>query len=216
MADDGRRNRGRRDVVSPAMTTSSALRPLVALTVAAAIGLAACAGSAAPSESPPQLASPSIPPGDLPTDSPAAGDPGAGGGSAGDPGSGVGVAPADPVPLDPLAGQPKLVQPLPGRLNPHPAVPTAIQASVDGRHVLVKVSWYGGVEPCSVLDSVTVVRSGNDIQVTPVEGASDGNAMCIELAVLKATIVDLGDLASGTWRISSPGSEVAPVVLTIT
>ena len=197
------------------MTTSSALRPLVALAVAAAIGLAACAGSAALSTSPAPLASPSIPRGNLPSGSPPAGDPGGGGGSAGDPGTGVGVAPVDPAPLDPLAGQPKLVQPLPGRLNPHPVVPTAIQVSVDGRHVLVKVSWYGGVDPCSVLDSVTVVRSGNDIHVTPVEGASDGNAMCIELALLKATIVDLGDLEPGTWRISSPGSDVPPVVLTI-
>ena len=71
------------------------------------------------------------------------------------------------------------------------------------------------MEPCSVLDSITVVRSGNDIQVTPVEGASDANAMCIELALFKATIVDLGDLEPGTWRISSPGSVVPPVVLTI-
>jgi len=186
------------------MTTSRPIRPLLALVVAlvAAVGLAACSGAVAPSASLPPLASPS---------SPAAG----GGGSVGDPGSGVGVAPVDPAPLDPLAGQPKLVQPLAGRLNPHPVVPTAIQASVDGRHVLVKVSWYGGVEPCSVLDSITVVRSGNDIQVTPVEGASDANAMCIELALFKATIVDLGDLEPGTWRISSPGSVVPPVVLTI-
>jgi hypothetical protein len=71
------------------------------------------------------------------------------------------------------------------------------------------------VEPCSVLDSVRVERSGTDIALTPVEGSSDPNAICIEVALLKATIVDLGDLEPGTYRISSPGSDAPPVVITI-
>jgi len=105
--------------------------------------------------------------------------------------------------------------PLPGRANPHPVVPVALQTSVDGRHVLVKVSWYGGVEPCSVLDSVRIERSGAEIAITPVEGSSDPTAICIEIAMLKATIVDLGELGPGTYRISSPGSDVPPVVVTL-
>jgi len=100
-------------------------------------------------------------------------------------------------------------------LNPHPVAPTALQASVDGRHVLVKVTWYGGVEPCSVLDSVVVKTEGNDISITPIEGASDLDAMCIEIAMLKATIVDLGDLEPGSYRIASPGSEATPIEITI-
>jgi hypothetical protein len=119
------------------------------------------------------------------------------------------------VPIDPAAGKPALVIPLPGRQNAHPVVPIALEASVDGRHVLVKVTWYGGVEPCSVLDSVTVERSGTDIAITPIEGSSDPTAVCIEIAMLKATIVDLGDLEPGTYHIASPGSDVAPIEIVI-
>jgi hypothetical protein len=193
------------------MTTTIALRPVLALAITAAIGLSACAGAAAPSSVPSNSPSPSPAPTAPPSGSVA---PGGGDGSAGDPGSGI-VFPVDPVPVDPNLGDPKLVQAIPGRQNPHPVAPIALQASVDGRHVLVKITWYGGVDPCSVLDSVKIERSGNDISLTPIEGSSDPNAMCIELAVLKATIVDLGDLEPGTWRISSPGSEAPPVVLTI-
>lgn len=195
--------------VSRPMTTFTTLRPVLALAVAAAISLSACAGAAPalPSTGP----SPSLPSASLPGST----DPGGGGGSGGDPGSGSGILPVDPVPVDPNLGDPKLVQAVPGRINPHPVAPIALQASVDGRHVLVKITWYGGVEPCSVLDSVKIERSGNDISLTPIEGSSDQNAACIEIAVLKATIVDLGDLEPGTWRISSPGSEAPPIVLTI-
>jgi hypothetical protein len=79
----------------------------------------------------------------------------------------------------------------------------------------VKVTWYGGVEPCSILDSVKVERSGNDIAITPFEGSGDVDAMCIEIAVLKATIVDLGELEPGAYRISSPGSEAPPIEITV-
>ncbi len=194
------------------MTTSTALRPILTLAVAAAISLTACVGAAAPSAAPSGNPVHSAPPSSGPADSVA---PGAGDGSAGDPGSGVGVLPVDPNPVDPGAGDAKLVRPLPGRANPHPVAPTKLEASVDGRHVLVKITWYGGVDPCSVLDSVTIERTANEITLIPIEGSSDLNAMCIEIALLKATIVDLGELEPGTWRISSPNSEAAPIVLTI-
>ena len=200
------------------MTTNPALRPLLALAAAAAIGLSACAGAAAPSSAPP-AASPSPSP-SMPIDGgvsdPGASDPGGGGdGSVGNPGTGIGVVPVDPAPVDPNLADAKLVQPVPGRLNPRSVTPIALRASVDGRHVLVKLTWYGGVDPCSVLDSVRIGRSGMDISLTPAEGSSDPNAICIEIAVLKATIVDLGELEPGTWRIASPGSDAPPVVITI-
>ena len=195
------------------MTTTTARRPILALAIAAAIGLTACAGAAAPSAAPSLDPRPSSPPSTAPADT---GDPGGGGdGSAGNPGTGVGVLPIDPNPINPIAGDAKIVQAIPGRANPHPVAPIKLEASVAGRHVLVKITWYGGVDPCSVLDSVKVVRTGMEITVTPVEGSSDPNAMCIELAVLKATIVDLGDLEPGSWRISSPDSAAPPVVITI-
>jgi hypothetical protein len=184
----------------------------VALAVIATVGLAACSGATPQPQGPSADPSASAPPA-------ASSDPGsnAGGGSAGDPGTGAGSdQPQGPLPVDPIVGQAQIVQPLPGRANPHPVAPIKLEASVDGRHVLVKVTWYGGVDPCSVLDSVKVSRSGNDIAITLFEGASNVNVACIDIALLKATIVDLGEPDPGTWRISSPGNDAPPIEVTIT
>jgi hypothetical protein len=204
------------------MTTTAAHRSLPGFAVATAIGLIACAlaltactGGAAPSTAPSADPTASPPPGTTPADSVEPGGGAAGGGAAGDPGTGVGVVPVDPTPVGPDAGEPQLVRAIPGRANPHQVAPIKLETSVDGRHALVRITWYGGVEPCHALDSVRIERTGLEIAVTPIEGSNDPNAMCIEIAVLKATIVDLGDLEPGTWRISSPGSEVPPVVITI-
>lgn len=143
---------------------------------------------------------------------------GAGAGVAGNPGSGNASdrpLPIGPTPIDPGAGQPALVVPQPGRQNPHPVAPTLLQASVDGRHVLVKISWYSGVAPCSVLDSVHVDTGQETIALTVIEGSSDQTAVCPDLAMLKATIVDLGELDPGPWTITAPGSDAAPIQLTI-
>ena len=182
-------------------------RPLhrVFLLVAiAAVALAACSGAAPPSSTPPAVG---------PTPTPIATiDPGNGGG--GTIGGGGGVI-GGPTPVDPGAGQPTIVIPKPGQKNPHPVRPMTLLASVDGRHVLVKVSWYSGVAPCNVLDSVNVERSGSDIAISLMEGSSDLAVMCIEIAQLKATIVDLGDLLPGPYTISAPNSEAPPVQITI-
>ena len=174
-----------------------------------AVALAACSGSAPPSSTPP-AAGPTPTP--IATIDPGTG--GGGGGGGGNVGSGGGVI-GGPTPVDPGAGQPTIVIPKPGQKNPHPVRPMTLQASVHGRHVLVKVSWYSGVEPCNVLDSVNVVRSGTDIAISLMEGSSDLAVMCIEIAQLKATIVDLGDLLPGPYTISAPGSEAPPVQITI-
>jgi hypothetical protein len=177
--------------------------------------LAACSAAAAPSPSPQPSAPPSA--GPIASEPRASADPGSvggGGGTSGDPGTGIG-GPAGPTPVDPGAGQPALVIPKPGQLDPHPVSPQQLQASVDGRHVLVKVTWTSGVEPCYVLDSVKVQRSGMTIALTVFEGSSDPNAMCIEIATVKATIVDLGELEPGAWTITAPDSEAAPITLTI-
>jgi hypothetical protein len=39
--------------------------------------------------------------------------------------------------------------------------------------------------------------------------------MCAEIAMLKATIVDLGELAPGNWTITAPDSEAPPVAITV-
>ncbi|HUQ77469.1 MAG TPA: hypothetical protein VM427_01185 [Patescibacteria group bacterium] len=188
------------------MTTSHRMhRPLLVLAIAAGMTVGACTSAGAPAASDP-------PPSHR---TPAASDPG-GGGTGGDPGTGIGIdLPINQLPIDPGTGQPILVVPRPGQANIRAISPIALQASVDGRRVLVKLTWYSGVEPCNVLDSIEISRSGTDIAITPFEGTGNANAMCIEIAVLKATIVDLGELEPGTYRIGSPGSTASPLEITV-
>ena len=202
-----------------------ALAPAAVLS--AVLVLAACAGAGAPpgSSSPPSSSTgPASPGSSASTDVPPSASDGGGGdgsgstggGAPGDPGTGSGIGlPIGPAPVDPGAGQPAIVIPKPGRLNPHAVAPIALASSVDGRHVLVKVTWYGGIAPCSVLDSVKVARSPNTIQLTVLEGADEADAICPEIAMLKATIADLGELEPGTWTIRATDSEVAPVEVPI-
>lgn len=188
-------------------TNSGARRSVVLIALIAATSLAAIAcsgGAAAPSAEPPSRSAPPS----------ASADPG-GGGSSGDPGTGVGGVPVDPAPVDP--GQARLVVPVAGQLDPHPVAITLLEPSVDGRRVIVKASWYSGVEPCNVLDSVKVDQGGNEFVLTVIEGTGDPNAMCIEIAEYKATIVDLGELEPGEYTIrASEGSEAEPVTVTVT
>ena len=208
-------------------------RALPSVAILSVLVLAACAGAGAPagSSSPGAASSPrssssgpASPGSSAPTDVPpgasdgGGGDPSGstGGGVPGDPGTGSGIGlPIGPAPVDPGAGQPAIVIPKPGRLNPHPVAPIALAPSVDGHRVLIKVTWYGGVAPCSVLDSVKVARSSNTIQLTVLEGADEADAICPEMAMLKATIVDLGELEPGTWTIRATDSDLAPIEVTI-
>ena len=183
------------------MKTPTILRgPVVVAGLLAALTLAGCASTGAPSSPP--------------SSSPPVTDPAPGGGTSGDPGTGI-VGPVNPAPADPVGGEPTLVIARPGQLNPRPLGATLIETSVDGRHVLVKLTWWSGVEPCNVLDSIKVERTGTDIALTIIEGSSDLDAACIEIAMQKATIVDLGELEPGRYTISSPGGDAAPVTITI-
>ena len=187
-------------------TPASLNRPLVLVVLAVSVVLGACASAAAPaSSSPPPTASPAP---STPSDAPG------GGGSSGDPGTGIG-GPVDPGPGDPGTGQPALVIPKPGQRDLRPIPAAVLEATVDGRRVLVTATWWSGVEPCNVLDSVKVERLGTDIAITLIEGTGDPNAMCIEIAMQKSTIVDLGELEPGTYTITSPGGDAAPVTVTV-
>jgi hypothetical protein len=189
---------------------------VLSVAIVAAILAGACVDAGTGPVSPPVdvgAPTPSTPPASI--------DPG-GGGTSGNPGSGGPIVsepivggPVGPTPVDPGANQPALQIPKPGQHDPHPVVAQSLQASVDGRHVLVKITWYGGIAPCSVLDSVQVDRGAGTIALTVVEGSSDLQAVCPEIAMLKATIVDLGELAPGSWTITSPNSDAASIQLTI-
>jgi hypothetical protein len=157
--------------------------------------------------------------GGLASGSPAASPPAAstspgGAGSEPNPGSGGTISPPTPGEPSVPAPVPTIVVPKPGRLDVRPVGATAIEARVDGRHVTVKLTWWSGVEPCSVLDSVGVEAAGSQIRLTIREGADRRDVACIDIAMLKATMVDLGALRPGTYTISA-GGDASPVQVVV-
>ena len=82
-------------------------------------------------------------------------------------GSNPGGVPGDPG--DPGDGQARIVFPKPGTLNPRVVGVTKLEPQVEGRQVIVKVSWWSGIEPCNVLDQIAGGRTGaQDRPVDPV------------------------------------------------
>ena len=147
---------------------------------------------------------------------------GGGSGAGGSGGSGGGVTgpgdPAGPGGVDPITGmKPSLETPVPGQFQPRAVNVWAMTPTIDGHHVTVLVEWWSGPPPCSVLDSVVVTRDGSAFRIVPMEGsdpASHGQVACPAIAMLHGTIVDLGDLAAGTYSLSAPG-DLAPVEVTV-
>jgi hypothetical protein len=142
-----------------------------------------------------------------------------GGGAAGNPGVGVDLPAPDPNGggNDPLAGmKPSIEVPQPGTVDPHDMSVVQITPNVDGRHVQVLLAWWGGVAPCSILDSVDVQRDGTTITMTPREGADPnaGEVACPAIAALKGTVVDLGELEPGTYTLIASG-DLAPIQVTV-
>lgn len=172
------------------------IRSLSALSFALLLTLAACGGAAAPSPSPAPTPRPT------PTAVP--------GGASLDPGLGViggpGIIINDPN-GDPLLGQAKFVTPAIGLINQHNVSVQLVRAAADDQGVRAEVRWWSGVEPCTVLDSIKVDRddAAKTIKLTVVEGSGPGDVACIDIAQLKAAVVDLGKLAPGTWTISAEG-----------
>jgi hypothetical protein len=181
--------------------------------------IAACGAAAAPSPTPPGEG-----PRSTPTAVPGVGGVGGGGGGntgggtdPGNPGGGGGVNPfpIPPGPVeDPLLGDATMVVPVPGRLNPHPVNVQLVRAAVDDGGVWAELRWWSGVEECYATDSVRMERdeAAMTIRLTVIEGSNQGDVVCIDIGLLKATVVDLGDLAAGTWTISAEGDAKAITV----
>ena len=179
-----------------------ALRAVLAA-LAVSIVLVACSSAAAPS-TPASESQPSASPG------------ASGGGS--DPGLGSG----EPIGTDPGApgdgvdpGQPALVVPQPGQLNVHPVPIEAMEARVEGRHAVLNARWWSGVEPCYVLDSVAWKRDGKTITISIREGSSGDDVICIDIAMYKATVIDLGELEPGEYTVIAGDGNAAPITFTI-
>lgn len=185
-------------------------RRALALALPLTLLIAACGAAAAPSPSPAPTpkATPTLVPG-------AGGEPGGGavggGGSNGNTGGGI-VFPIPPLPADnPLLGPATNVTPKPGRLNPHPVSVQLVRAVADEQGVRVELRWWSGVEECYATDSVTVERddAAKTIRLTVIEGSNAEDIACIDIALLKATVVDVGVLAAGKWVISAEGDAPA-------
>lgn len=201
-------------------TVARPSRRALALALPLTLIIAACSAAAAPTPSPAApspRATPTAVPGEGGSGEPGGGSGGnTGGGEPGNPGDGI-VFPLPPLPGDdPLLGDATVVVPKAGTLNPHPVNVQLVRATVQDGHVIVEARWYSGVEDCYPTDSVQVDidEDAKTIRMTVLEGSAAGDVICIEIAVLKATAVDLGALAAGTWKISAKG-DAEPIELEV-
>jgi hypothetical protein len=165
------------------------------------LAVAACSSAAAPLPS--DTTGPNKPPG---------------GGSQGSTGSPQLDDPASAAPAGPSGGgnvidpgKPTLVVPRPGQLDVHPVAIEELVARIEARRVIVNASWWSGVEPCYVLDSTAVKIDGKAITVSVREGASKRDVACIEIAMHKVTVIDLGDLDPGTYTIRPDQGSAQPI-----
>jgi hypothetical protein len=112
-------------------------------------------------------------------------------------------------------GKPTLVLPHTGQLDPHPVSIEHLGVRVDGRRVVVTATWWSGVEPCYVLDSTAVKVDGKTVTVSVREGSSARDVACIEIAMHKVTVIDLGELDPGTYMIAADKGDARPVEVSV-
>ena len=123
--------------------------------------------------------------------------------SCGQPGGGLApggsgtVSPDAPVSATPAPGpEPTgpgytLVEPRPGMAGVRPIGFNRAQPLGDGS--TLRVIFWSGVEPCSVLDHVEVQETARNVTITLYEGSDPeaGDVACIEIAMKKAVDVTL-------------------------
>jgi hypothetical protein len=107
------------------------------------------------------------------------------------------------------------VIPRPGQLDVHPIAADAFSAEVDGRHVVLTITYTSGVEPCSVLDTIVVQRGEGSFAITVREGHGPGDQVCIMIARVMKTQVDLGELDPGTYTISDSTGGAASIQVVV-
>ncbi|WP_433352297.1 hypothetical protein ACQP25_04290 [Microtetraspora malaysiensis] len=87
------------------------------------------------------------------------------------------------------AGPPAPVKPRGGTVDPHKVRWTSAKPIRNGRYL--RVTWWSGVEPCTMLDRVRVKETRGKVTVTLYEGRGKDAQMCVMIAVQKSTIVRL-------------------------
>jgi len=107
------------------------------------------------------------------------------------------------------------VKPVPGLVDPRPVAVDSISGSVEAGRLVARLEWISGVEPCYSLSTVLVERDGSTFTLTPMEGSIARDVACIDIAVYKATLVDLGPLPSGTYVLRPDEGVAAPASVTV-
>ncbi|SDL56942.1 hypothetical protein SAMN05421869_12794 [Nonomuraea jiangxiensis] len=97
---------------------------------------------------------------------------------------------AEPVTTMPTKG-PEPVKPTGNAINVHKVRWTNATPVAKGRQI--KLTWWSGVAPCTVLDRVKVKETAKQVTITLYEGTSPKakNVSCIMIAIEKTTTVKL-------------------------
>lgn len=132
-----------------------------------------------------------------------------------DPDAVVTSPPLDPGASIPSEPQPDLVKPVPGVFDPRPVAVQSISGAVEADHLIARLEWISGVEPCYSLSTVLVERDGSTFTLTPIEGSTARDVACIDIAVDKATLVDLGILPAGVYTLQAGEGSAPPVTVTV-
>lgn len=106
---------------------------------------------------------------------------------------------APPLPKDVIGGGdvadpgdgPRQVEPQPGVIDAQPI--DWETASIDRDAMTITLTWWSGVEPCTVLDRIDIEYGDEAVTVTVFEGAPENAAAvsCIAMAEQKQATVDL-------------------------
>lgn len=150
------------------------MRTMTATLLAGSLALATACGTAPPAE----RASASVP-----AKPPAVSNPGVSNPA-------VSVPVTTTPPNAPEEG-PKPVKPTGDAINVHKIRWTQAKAVSKGKKV--RLTWWSGVEPCTVLDKVKVKETSKKVTITLYEGTSPKarNMSCIMIAIEKTTTVKL-------------------------
>ena len=105
--------------------------------------------------------------------------------------------------------------PKPGQLDVHPIAADRLAATVDGRKVVVEIRYASGVEPCYVLDSIVMQKGDHSFAITLRQGHGPGDAVCIQIAEIVRTFVDLGEIDPGTYTITDTQNGARPISVTV-
>ena len=109
----------------------------------------------------------------------------------------------------------KVVVPKPGQLDVHDVSADSLTARVDGSTIVVTASWFSGVEPCNVLDTVIVAKGEGSYAITLREGHGPEDVACIAIAELHKTEIAIPDVAPGTYQITDGTGGAAPIEVTV-